>query len=756
MNRAGRPSTTRAAPPVSAAERQPAPSSGVARPGSGSGDGALRTVNAMDSLKNDGSAVGPGWSVRAAGRAELAGPAPAGAAAADHRRIVTGPERGPQPSAGDRATGCDARPLNLLPHQVQAQTALLEELVSADRATALMACGTGKTLLGQRTAESLGAELTLVMLPSIGLVAQTCREWRRNALRPTAWVAVCSDRTAGVDDDISTAEVPVPVTTDPGVLRTAVLSAAGPVVVFATYQSADVVAACGLTWDLLLCDEAHRTTGAAGSAFGLVLDDDRIRARKRIFLTATPRYYRGGAAASMDDEKLYGPVAHRMPFSAAIEQGLLCDYKIVVVGVAEREVHNQVAGAGERTVRGGPLTLHETAAQAAVLRTMKRFGLQRVLTFHSRVKRAANFARTLPQAAAELGMDPVAAEHVSGKTPASVRAEVLARLAGGQTQIVSNARCLSEGVNVPTIDAIAMVDPRRSKVDVVQALGRAIRKADGKTCGYVILPVFISTEDDEVDRVAQAGSFDAVWEVLRALRAHDDVLATQLDEARRAKGRGEPVRLPAKLLLDLPAELPPDFYDAFTAQLVDDTTDAWEEMFARYQAAGPDLKDPTLQRWASNQRLRRRQGWMPREQIDRLSALPGWQWSKALDATARAAATGRIEQLRASGMTWRAIADRLNDEQLPTATGGRWSSSTAAAVRRETAVRTRQDRWQVKYDRLLAWTTANGPLQRRNPGLEPDISMWVSLQKQQYHRRSRSPLPSHRAALLERVPGWSW
>jgi predicted helicase len=234
------------------------------------------------------------------------------------------------------------------PHVKDAVRATAGGFNGTDRGQLLMACGTGKTLAAMWIAERLGSKRTLILVPSLSLLAQTLREWSANATEPFDYLAVCSDETVVGEDKFTqhTAELGLPVTTDPERIA-AFLRRRGRRVVFATYQSSPQIAAAYLgktpRFDLAVADEAHRCAGRVGTEFTTILDPEQIKARRRLFMTATPRYYtprlRREAGqldmevASMDDDAAFGPVLHRLSFGEAIKRDLLSDYQVAVIGV---------------------------------------------------------------------------------------------------------------------------------------------------------------------------------------------------------------------------------------------------------------------------------------------------------------------------------------------------------------------------------------------------------------------------------------
>ncbi len=459
-------------------------------------------------------------------------------------------------------------PFSLRPHQKTAFDDVTGGFETHDRGKLIMACGTGKTFTGLRIAEALAGDggRVLYLVPSISLFQQSMREWAEQRAVPHRYIGVCSDTRAGRnDEDASLQELEIPVTTDPAAISLALREARPQAMtaVFCTYHSLGIVERAqddgAPAFDLVLCDEAHRTTGVerpgdTTSPFVLVHDDDRIRAAKRLYMTATPRLYTEGARAkaashdteifSMDDPEIYGPEFHRLPFSRAVERGLLSDYKVVVLAMSEQHVD----AALQRHLAAGDSEINITDAAKIV-------GCWRALQNPENRHRGDGPARPLARAIAftntiasskrlEAHWDGIVAQavgtlpeterpgsfrcetrHVDGQHHAldrKARIEWLKGRANGTCRILSNARCLSEGIDVPALDAVLFMSPRNSQVDIVQAVGRAMRKAPGKDYGYIVLPIAVPAGVDPASALDDNERFAAVWNVLRALRSHDD------------------------------------------------------------------------------------------------------------------------------------------------------------------------------------------------------------------------------------------
>ncbi len=467
-------------------------------------------------------------------------------------------------------------PFRLRPHQQQAFDDVLRGLAAHDRGKLIMACGTGKTFTALRIAERVAGESgrVLYLVPSISLFQQSMREWAEQRALPHRYIGICSDARAGrSDEDASFLELEIPVTTDRRTVGQALRFApsGAMTVVFCTYHSLGLVERAqdegAPPFDLVLCDEAHRTTGVERpgdktSPFVLVHDATRIRAHRRLYMTATPRLYTEGAKTraashrvevfSMDDGATFGPEFHRLPFSRAVEQDLLSDYKVVVLALSE--AHADQALQAHLASSGGTINLSDAARMIGCWQALRNpenrppgegpiQPLGRAITFTKTIASSKLLAEhwsgvveqttaLLPEAERRTAFR-CETRHVDGQNHAlerKARIEWLKGSTDGACRILSNARCLSEGIDVPALDAVIFMTERRSVVDVVQAVGRAMRKAEGKTHGYIVLPVAVPAGRDPALVLDSGKEFDIVWSVLRALRSHDDRLDAEINK----------------------------------------------------------------------------------------------------------------------------------------------------------------------------------------------------------------------------------
>ncbi|MEU2309415.1 DEAD/DEAH box helicase family protein, partial [Streptomyces misionensis] len=433
--------------------------------------------------------------------------------------------------------------LTLRPHQKDAVAAATQTLAQHSRASVIAACGTGKTLIAARTTARIAPRgRALVLLPTLDLLSQTIRSWRAAGRKGTT-IAVCSARQA-LDHEPLGADTPL--TTDPGELTAlATPPRPGPITAYATYASLPAVLAAHHDyhlppWDIVVVDEAHRTAGRLGKAWAAAHHNDQLPAARRLYLTATPRIWdpdedRDGdteAVASMDDERIFGPVAYRLTLSDAIDLGLLADYQILVPVVTDTDLRDWLATGPGAGVDG----LRLAGRQVAALRAIHDHQLRRILTFHHRVADARAFATTLHETAATLpaGLRPhgLWADWISGRHAPQVRRRLLLEFASHTTPhtpaVLSNARVLGEGIDVPAIDAVVFADPKTSPVDTVQAVGRALRQKPGAgKKATLVVPVYLTPGEDPDDLLG-ADAYTPLWHTIQALRAHDDRLEARL------------------------------------------------------------------------------------------------------------------------------------------------------------------------------------------------------------------------------------
>ena len=553
------------------------------------------------------------------------------------------------------------------PHQQEAIRDVVEGLSKVSRGQLIMACGTGKTLTALWITEALEPTTTLVLVPSLSLLSQTLSEWAKNANTKWEYLCVCSDETVNKSDDApisTTDDLPFDVTTKPADIA-AFLERRGRKIIFSTYQSSAQVAkaqkTAGKKFDLVICDEAHRLTGKNDAEFATALDDTKISAKKRLFMTATPRTYtasvkakaseRGVEITSMDDETVFGKELHKLSFGQAIEKELLTDYRVVIVGVTDPQVQELIEQRELVSVAGTIETDARTlAAHIGLAKATKDYDLKRTISFHGRIKTAQQFAQQHASIVEWMPKDhkpsgTVWADTITGAMNSSERRKLLNKLKAdvpSQHALLSNARCLTEGIDVPSLDGVAFIDPRSSQIDIIQAVGRAIRKANNKTLGTIVLPVLIP-HDADAESALQDSAFKPIWAILNALRSHDEEFASQLSQLRTEIGRyGIVGILPNKIEIDLPLDinlLIPDFANKLKVAIIEQSTAPWEFWFGLlhkyvYEFDNNFVPHNYLSNnfklgfWVNSQRTKYKAGSLPKDRIQKLESIPHWTWNQ--------------------------------------------------------------------------------------------------------------------------------
>jgi superfamily II DNA or RNA helicase len=676
-----------------------------------------------------------------------------------------------------------------LPHQREAIEKITAGLKEADRTTAVMACGTGKTLVALWAAEAQNPKTVLVLVPSLALLSQTLPDW----CKQTSWgnrfryLCVCSD--ASVDREAKQdgytykqEDLEFPVTTEPKRVKDFLTgNKDGVNVIFSTYQSAEVVAEGlkGQTVELGIFDEAHKTTGDKEGLFAYGLSDKNIRIKKRLFLTATPRHYKLNKrdkdgdfqVVSMNDEAVYGKVSYRLPFSAAVAAGIIVPYKVIISVSLNKEVDAELLRRGSTRVRRDEIQAKWVANQIALKRAIEKTGASKIITFHSRVNLAEEFASDSARGFQEhvKGFDVF---HVNGGQNAADRKALLEDFKASPRGLITNARCLTEGVDVPAVDMVAFVDPRKSKIDIAQAAGRAMRqsKATNKKLGYIVVPLFIEQKKGETEAEAftRAG-FDEVAEVLGAMLESDDDLVDTIEKMQEARGRGDkfnPRQLHEKIEVIGPAINLDKLTESIDVEILERLGLSWDRWFGLLQifrrieghCRVPQnfiFKGMKLGSWVGAQRHLRNQ--LTVKQVERLDSL-GFSWDvfaerwdnwfnllkryHKLNGHCRTTQNSQIDghALGSWVSNQRQIKNQLTQDQIDRleSVGFNWNVF--------------DEQWEGSFAVLQEFHKQEGhcnvPVRHKQNGI--NLGLWVSVQ-----RRNKARLPKDRISRLESL-GFSW
>jgi superfamily II DNA or RNA helicase len=445
------------------------------------------------------------------------------------------------------------------PHQQEAISAAKTHFIKdgATRGRLIMPCGTGKSLAAYWIAEALRAKTILVAVPSLALVRQSLKDWTReflaHGIKPD-WLCVCSDDTVGkLERDEFVGEVyetGLPTHTDAKQIAARIRApSTGPKIVFTTYQSSGKLAAAArkarIKFDLAILDEAHKTVGVHSKTFATLLSDKKIKIQRRVFMTATERVFRGDRSdvLSMDNERDYGARFFQLSFKEAIEQKIITDYKILTMTVSDghiRQLINQ-----NRILNLNSRDLDEAEAQSiaagiALKRIFKRHGVKHAISFHRSIRAADRF-REQQDALNRMGsLGPKTTNlHISSKKTAGQRSDLLDEFVVRKRALMTNARCLTEGVDVPAIDCVMFAEPKQSRVDIVQAAGRALRRYEGKEHGYIVVPVVVPEKMD-FDKFAETTAFKQVAQTITALSTQDERIVDEfraIEQGRVSSGK---------------------------------------------------------------------------------------------------------------------------------------------------------------------------------------------------------------------------
>ncbi|MDC0102549.1 DEAD/DEAH box helicase family protein, partial [Alphaproteobacteria bacterium] len=418
-------------------------------------------------------------------------------------------------------------------------------VLSKSRGKLIMPCGTGKSLTAFWIAQALKSKSIIVAVPSLTLVRDSLADWTAeflsHGIKPN-WIAVCSDYTVGAtadaDSTVATVyETGIPTTTDKQKIQKFLERKSKlPKIVFTTYQSGqklcDATNGSSIKFDLLICDEAHKTVGSPNKAFAALLFDENVSAKHRIFMTATERIYRQRKddVVSMDDPNVYGEVFHELSFKEAIKQKIICDYKILTIAVTANEAKALIENNEGLRVADGKDSFetdaHNLSVGLTLQKVFRKYKIKHAVSFHSSIKRAKFFSDQQGKLSTKREIKNY---HVSSKHSAGERARILRNFANDNLSLISNARCLTEGVDIPSIDCVVFADPKQSTVDIVQAAGRAMRqsKSTGKEHGYILLPLIIPQGDDLRDFADQT-KFKNIIKVITSLSTQDERIAEQM------------------------------------------------------------------------------------------------------------------------------------------------------------------------------------------------------------------------------------
>lgn len=480
------------------------------------------------------------------------------------------------------------------------QTIILEDIregfSKTNKGKVIAACGIGKTLLSIWSAEEMQAKRVVFFAPSLQLVRQTLEKWSIESTRKFSYLCVCSDQSVDSEVDrnnISLEEIDIPVTTDEKEIYKFLSSKNDDefVYIFSTYQSANVIGDAlmrmkGWEFDVAIYDEAHRTAGIGeDSKFSQALVDKVIPTKRKLFLTATERLLRprltssanerGVTAFSMNNEDIYGPVFSRLTFGDAINKNIISDYRIVFSGISNSELA-KIASSNlyiKDDLSGDNKTeaINNLFKRTILKRTISDLGTNKIISFHSKISEAKLFSELLSKEISNNNGEDIEISHINGGMSAQERAEIIHDFENSDIGVISNVRCLTEGIDIPLIDGVFFADPKGSLIDIVQAVGRALRQDFGQEgkIAYIIVPVLI---DDTSDDILTGQGFESLFNLIQALRDQDHELSEWIDSINSSavRGRSHKGGELGKINLKLPKEIDYSLFEESLALRISD------------------------------------------------------------------------------------------------------------------------------------------------------------------------------------------
>lgn len=556
---------------------------------------------------------------------------------------------------------------NLYPYQAKIVNESISKLKKINDGKLIMACGTGKTFVSLRIDEMMNNKSTLFIVPTLSLIQQQIKEWSEKAKKPFDALIICSKNDVmGSKDErtIDPNQILLPPTENPkDVINFLKKRTFNRKVIFSTYHSLDKVQIAlkkiRYNFDFTIFDEAHHTAGSKNN-FSLGLNRKNIKTKKRMFMTATPliinerrvNYYKknGFEIISMD-HKEYGQILSKYDFSDAMRDKTLARYEVLCVGTSDREI-KELANKGTKiySKKTGETDYRYLGGQVGLLDSINKYKMKRIITFHSRIKSASNFVNSDKKESIQNAMNfyssnkkpNLICDHVSSEVNMSDRLRILKNLkevnkiSKSSTGIVSNCFCLGEGVDVPALNCVALIDPKNSPIEITQIVGRAIRKPrkEKKDVGYVFLPIHLQDQDKDKD-VDEIAGFKNTIRVLRALRSHDKDLSNAIDELTHLKidQPSEAKRIfDQKFKLILPKGFSEkNFINNIKSRLIEITADNWEAKYIQLKKyfdkhGNTDVPvdwppNPSLYNWCETQRSVYRQNKISDYRINKLKDL---------------------------------------------------------------------------------------------------------------------------------------
>lgn len=508
-----------------------------------------------------------------------------------------------------------------------------EELTNRRRGKLISACATGKMLMGKWIYKMMGCKKAILAVPSLNLLSQNYYEWISSMKNKPYFLLIGSD----MDPDIKESYKGVMTTTDQEEILKKIKKY-NKIVVMTTYQSAHLLCNQGLEFDLCIFDEAHRTVGQKGSEFTHLLYDENINIKNRLFMTATPRVYKGkdDTITSMDDIEIYGHTIYEYNTARASTDGWLNPYEILHLYVTVKQMESYIKKNELLRIDGEIKESNNLASAILLLKAMIEHSFNHVITYHNNVTRAKEFCKSLQELLADVDKDNVLEElvilQVDGNDSMKMRRKIFNEFKKSKLAIMCTSRILNEGVNMPIIDCVCFVDARNSVIDIVQCVGRCLRKYEGKGKSYVLIP-------NEIDENDLDGAYKNIWNVVRALCTTDTSL---LDEVKAKTlglvGKGG-TRIMSENLIDVGDNVEiKEWINGIESRLWEsadmfdvnvERVKKWREKNKRFPSqCSKDTEERFLGFWIINQRQNYKNNKLSEYKIKKIETIDEWIWKK--------------------------------------------------------------------------------------------------------------------------------
>ncbi len=544
--------------------------------------------------------------------------------------------------------------------QHKAINQIIRDLKKENKGKIIMACGSGKTEMGIWIKERLKSKKTLIVVPTIYLMTQTVDRWCAHSSDNFEFLAVCSDKTVVNKDSLikSISETVLPSTTDHQKIARFLKDKKNSII-FSTYDSLGAVIKAtkinSTKFDFIISDEAHRTASAKKSKFSLIHDQKLLPRKKIIYMTATPRIHSPAVKEkakiseiylnSMDDET-YGKTLYRLSFLEAVKKGILTDYRIFIIGYETAEYEEFIKKRSflkfKKKIKSDAKSL---ALKFSLIKSFKKYNAKKILSFHTRIKSAKSFANEFFELdkigyLKSKGINKFWSSWIEGNMSSFNKKNLIKQFKTNSSEtfsLLTNAKCLTEGIDVPRIDTICFLDPKKSQVDIAQAVGRVMRKVKGKKIGNLIIPIPVSNKEHIEEKIYKS-EYKEIFAVTNAMRDHDDDLTEVLENYRKGLGpKTSNKRSIGKIIIDLPESVSENFYNELKLKIVDRTTSLSRGMISlisdykkKYKNLNFSQKDKKpfdkLFTWVDTMRALNRQNKIPIWIKDELNKIKDFSW----------------------------------------------------------------------------------------------------------------------------------